>query len=67
MSSGAVPAPFFFLKRRALQNIEIDRSRGHRATNECEAGNFPPDTGGLAAPSKKDAKLPQRRRRGGWD
>src|SRR5215475_3364991 len=23
--------------------------------NECEAGNFPPDTGGVAAPSRKDA------------
>src|SRR5215467_5044717 len=32
-----------------------------------EAGNSPPDTGGVAAPSEKDAKPPKRRRRGGRD
>jgi hypothetical protein len=47
--------------------------------NECEAGNSPPDTGGVAAPSRKRCEatlinaaaialaLRERPRRGGWD
>jgi hypothetical protein len=39
---------------RALQNVEIDCRRGlSKGVNECEAGNSPPDTGGVAAPSRK--------------
>src|SRR5215470_15644164 len=31
----------------------IDRACRLRSMNECEAGNSPPDTGGVAAPSRK--------------
>ena len=51
---------------RKPDHVEMLVDGVYEAVNECEVGNSPPDTGGVAAPSRIDTKPPQRRRRGGW-